>query len=158
MFYKVLVVLHLLGAATWVGGHIVLVLSVLPAALKKHDPKSIVEFEQGYGKVGLLAMALQLITGAWLASFWLGGWGNIFNSSVPASRLVLIKLALLIATLGQAGHAYHRILPRLRAEATDPLGGTPSALRTFAVHASITTVFAVLMLVVGASIRLGGFS
>lgn len=56
MLYKILVILHLLGAATWTGGHAALVRVILPAALKNCDPKPILAFERGYGKVGLLAL------------------------------------------------------------------------------------------------------
>jgi len=38
MTYRLLVALHLLGAAVWVGGHLVLSISVLPRALRARDP------------------------------------------------------------------------------------------------------------------------
>lgn len=156
MLYKVLVVLHLLGGATWVGGHLALIAAVLPAAILKRDVTSVVDFEQGYGRIGLLALLVQVITGTWLASIWLGGWSNIFSPEVPAAHMVLLKLGLLIATFALAGHAYHRILPRLRQEAAGDSPSEPSALGSFALHARITTAIAVLMLIVGAAIRLGG--
>jgi hypothetical protein len=45
-----------------------------------------------------------------------------------------------------SGHAYHRILPRL----------TEHNLFAFAWHARIITLLAVIMLVLGGAIRLGG--
>ncbi len=156
MLHKALVILHLLGAATWIGGHLVLVLAVLPGALKARDPKAILDFERGYGRLGLAALALQTASGAWLASTWLGRWSNIFNFSVPSSHLVLAKLALLGATLAQAGYAYHRLLPRLKAVENSTSSEVNRPLRSFTLHAWSTTILAVLMLIVGASIRLGG--
>ncbi len=156
MLHKVLVILHLLGAATWIGGHVVLVRVILPAALKNRDPQPILNFERGYGRVGLLALVVQASTGAWLASFWLGGWRNILDFSVPSAHLVLAKLVLLAATLAHAGYAYHRILPRLNTASVGTSEGAAKPLRSFALHAWSTTVLAVLMLIVGASIRLGG--
>ena len=44
MLHKILVIFHLLGAATWIGGHIALVRVILPAALKKRDPSPVLEF------------------------------------------------------------------------------------------------------------------
>lgn len=146
MLYKVLVILHLLGGAVWIGGHVVLVCVVLPQALRERNPKRIVDFERGFGKVGLVALASQLATGVWLANIWLGGWGNIFSQPTPATHLVITKLVLLVMTVGLAGHAYHRVLPRL----------DEGRMRLFVFHAWATTGLAILMLVVGASVRLGG--
>jgi putative copper export protein len=156
LLHKILVIFHLLGAATWIGGHIALVRVILPAALKKRDPSLILEFERGYGKVGMLALLVQAGTGAWLAGTWLGGWSNILIFSVPSAHLVLVKLVLLAATLLQAGYAYHRLLPRLNEVSSATLADADKPLRSFALHARFTTALAVLMLIVGASIRLGG--
>jgi putative copper export protein len=146
MMYMVLVILHLLGASVWIGGHVVLVSVVMPMARRERDPGRIVDFERGYGRVGMIALVVQLATGIWLADHWLGGWQNIFRQPTPAAHLVLLKVALLTLTLVLGGHAYHRILPRL-----DEAG-----MKRFALHAWAITILAVLMLVVGASIRLGG--
>lgn len=146
MVYMVLVLLHLLGASVWIGGHIVLVSVVMPTARRERDPRRIVEFERGFGRVGIVALIVQLATGLWLADRWLGGWQNILRQPTPASHLVLAKLGLLAATLVLAGHAYHRILPRL----------DRARMRSFALYAWATTILAVLLLIVGASIRLGG--
>lgn len=156
MLYKVLVILHLLGATIWVGGHIVLIAGVLPAALRKGDPAPVLEFERFFARLGLSALAVQVITGVWLAHIWLGGWTNLGGFSMPAAGPVVIKLALLFATLAQAGWAYHRVLPKLRTAAVE--GGPPGPLRSFARHAWITGMLAVLMVIVGASVRLGGVS
>ena len=155
MFYKVLVILHLIGAATWLGGHIVLVRVILPAALRQRDPKPVLDFERAYARVALPALLVQAVTGLWLATRWLGGWGNILDFSVPAALPVLLKLALLGAIVAHAGYAYHRILPRLNT-LEGPLADPVKPLRSFALHAWSTTVLSVLLLLVGASIRLGG--
>ncbi|WKZ66749.1 MAG: hypothetical protein QY325_02230 [Flavobacteriales bacterium] len=42
-----LLILHLLGASIWVGGHLVLLLTVLPGALKARDAERILAFERG---------------------------------------------------------------------------------------------------------------
>ncbi|MBI2492153.1 MAG: copper transporter, partial [Candidatus Rokubacteria bacterium] len=68
--YRLLVTLHLLGAAVWVGGHLVLSLSVLPRALRTRDPAIIRDFESAFERVGLPALLVQVLTGLWLALHW----------------------------------------------------------------------------------------
>jgi putative copper export protein len=145
VLYKILVMLHLLGAATWIGGHVVLVRVVLPTAMRRRDANPVVEFERGFGRIGLGAMVVQLATGLWLATIWLGGWQHAFDMTVPSAPLVLTKLALMGATLALAGRAHHTLVPRLDGENLGP----------FAVHARIVLGLAVLLLVVGATVRLG---
>ena len=115
MTYRVLVALHLLGAAVWVGGHLVLSLSVLPRALWARDPATIREFESGFERLGIPALLVQIVTGLWLAHHWapdIAGW---FAPSTPQARLVLVKLALLAATVALAVHARLRVVTRLDA-------------------------------------------
>ena len=144
--YRLLVVLHLLGATVWVGGHLVLSLVVLPQALRARDASIVREFESGYERIGLPALLLQALTGVWLALHWvpdLRGW------LAPASLhgwLVVVKLGLLAATLALAAHARFRLVPALDA------GG----LSTLAYHIVGVTLLGVAMLVTGVAIRTGG--
>ncbi len=145
MTYRLLVVLHLLGASVWVGGHLVLSLSVLPRALRARDPAIISEFESGFERIGISALLVQVVTGLWLAYHWapdIAGW---FFPSTPAARLVLIKLALLAATVALAVHARLRVVPRLNA----------ATLRILAYHIVSVTLLGVALLVVGVAIRTG---
>ena len=144
--YRLLVVLHLLGATVWVGGHLVLSLVVLPRALRARNASIVSEFESGYERIGLPALVLQVITGAWLALHWVPdvrGW------LAPASLhgwLVLVKLGLLAATLALAAHARFRLVPALD-------GG---GLSTLAYHIVGVTLLGVAMLITGVAIRTGG--
>lgn len=144
--YKLMVILHLLGAATWVGGHIALVRGVLPGALRDQDPEPVVRFERSFGKAALFALVVQLATGLVLANSWVGSWSTILTEPTPAARTLLLKLVVLALSLAVGGHAYHRIVPRL----------TKHNLNAFAWHARILTLLAVALLALGASIRLGG--
>jgi uncharacterized membrane protein len=45
MLFKILVILHTLGATVWAGGHLVLAVTVLPKALKSRNPDLIHQFE-----------------------------------------------------------------------------------------------------------------
>ena len=145
MTYRLLVSLHLLGATVWVGGHLVLSLSVLPRALRAHDPAIIREFESGFERLGIPALLVQIVTGLWLAYHWaphVAGW---FSPSTPQARLVLIKLVLLAATVALAIHARLRVIPQLDRE----------TLRVLAYHVVAVTLLGVALLVVGVAIRTG---
>ena len=144
--YRLLVVLHLLGATVWVGGHLVLSLVVLPGALRARDASAVAEFESGYERIGLPALLLQVITGVWLALHWVL---DIRTWLAPASLhgwLVLVKLGLLAATLALAAHARFRLVPTLDA----------GALSTLAFHIVGVTLLGVAMLITGVAIRTGG--
>jgi putative copper export protein len=143
--YRLLVALHLLGAAVWVGGHLVLSLSVLPRALRARDPAIIREFEAGFERLGIPALLVQVVTGLWLAYHWVPDVGSWFSPSTPAARLLLLKLALLAATVALAIHARLRVLPRLDA----------ATLRVLAYHIVAVTLLGVALLVVGVAIRTG---
>lgn len=149
MIYKFLIILHLLGASTWIGGHVVLLGVVLPRALRERSASGILEFERGYGRIGLAALGMQTVTGLWLATRWLGGpdgWRTLFSSPTPIGHLVLTKLGLLAVNVSLAAHVFHRVLPHMAGD----------NLRPFAIHAWIVTLVSVAMLIVGASFRSGG--
>ncbi len=145
MTYRLLVTLHLLGATVWVGGHLVLSLSVLPRALRARDPAIIREFETGFERLGIPALLVQIVTGLWLAYHWaphVAGW---FSPSTPQARLVLVKLVLLGATVALAVHARLRVVRQLDA----------ATLRFLAYHVVAITLLGVALLVAGVAIRTG---
>ena len=144
--YRLLVTLHLLGAAVWVGGHLVLSLAILPRALRVRDPSIVREFESGYERVGIPALVLQVITGLWLAYHWspdVAGW---FYPSTPQAKFILVKLALLAFTVALAPDARLRIIPRLDSNNLPVLGW----------HVVMVTLSGVAFLVFGVAIRTGG--
>lgn len=145
--YRWFVTLHLLGATVWVGGHLVLCLAVLPRALRRQDPAIVTDFEGGYERLGIPALALQVITGLWLAHRWVPDVGAWFAPATPQAWLVLTKLVLLAATVALAVHARLRVIPALDRD----------NLRFLALHIVAVTALAVAMLVVGVSIRTGAF-
>ena len=143
--YRLIVALHVLGATVWVGGHLVLSLSVLPRALRARDPALIRDFESGFERLGIPALLVQIVTGLWLAYHWaphVAGW---FSPSTPQERLVLVKLVLLAATLALAVHARLRVVPQLDA----------ATLRFLAYHIVAVTLLGVALLLVGVAIRTG---
>lgn len=138
--------LHVLGATVWTGGHLVLALSVLPKALKGRSIDDLVRFEGAFERVGIPALAVQVVTGLWLANRLLPyeHWFSLGNS---LSRVVLFKLACLLLTAGLAVDARLRLIPTLTAE----------RLPALAAHIVPVTVLSVLFALAGVSLRVGGF-
>ena len=142
--YRILVMLHVLGATIWIGGHLVLALTVLPRAMRAKDPAIVRDFESGYERIGIPSLLVQVVTGLWLAHRWQGGeW---FTLATPQGHLVLGKMALLLVTIALGAHARLRIIPKLDAQRLP-------ALRA---HIVAITVVSVLFLVLGVGIRAGG--
>jgi putative copper export protein len=144
--HQAILLLHILGATIWTGGHLVLAITVLPRALRARDPSIVEQFEAGYEKLGMPALVLQLLTGLWLATRLLPEPGAWFAFGSPAATHIFAKLVLLLLTLALALHARLRVIPRLNAQ----------RLPTLAVHVVLVTILSVLFVVVGVGLRTGG--
>ncbi|MBL7950344.1 MAG: copper resistance protein CopD [Flavobacteriales bacterium] len=140
---RVILILHLLGASVWVGGHLVLLLAVLPKALRLKDPGSILAFEERYERVAVPALLLQLLTGLWLANRFVPGVLPAFTFVDRLHAVIATKLMLLMATVMLGAHARLRIIPGLTLERSPVL----------AWHILLITVFAITLLVLGAWMR-----
>jgi uncharacterized membrane protein len=143
--YPLLLLAHILGATVWTGGHLVLALSVLPAALRTSDVAAIRAFEGAFERVGLPALAVQVASGLWLAlrAAPATSWVDL---SDPLGRTIGLKLALLAATALLAVHARLFLIPRLDSASLPKLGW----------HIIGVTTLSVLFVVAGAAIRFGG--
>lgn len=53
-----ILILHLLGATVWTGGHLILTLVVLPKALSSRNIDGLMQFEQLFERVGMPALVL----------------------------------------------------------------------------------------------------
>jgi len=139
-----LLLLHLLGATIWTGGHLVLAFTILPRVLKGRDVASLHWFEQGYERLGMPALVVQIITGLWLA------WQKVPSLALwfaqdagPIAHLIRLKLTLLLLTALVAIHARLRVIPRLSA-ATLPIMGW---------HIAAVTLLSVALVATGLSFR-----
>ena len=144
--YYIALALHILGATIWAGGHLVLATTILPRALRERRAAPVSDFEQSFERIGLPALAVQILTGLWLAHHLLGAPGNWFNDN-PIAHVVQIKLGLLALTVALAIHARFRVIPKL----------SDGTLPTLAWHIRLVTLAAVLFVLAGASIRFGGY-
>ncbi len=143
--YGTLLLLHILAATIWTGGHIVLSLAVLPRALREQSPDVLLSFESAYEKVGMPALLVQVTTGLMLAHHLLPDVGQWFNPSNAMSHPIMAKLSLLALTVCFALHARFRVIPGL----------SPATLKVMAWHIVPVTVLSILFVVVGVSFRTG---
>jgi hypothetical protein len=147
MLFKILILLHTLGATIWTGGHLILAVTLLPKALKNRDPDIIHRFEEHFEGFGLVALLLQVVTGLWLTFIYFPGLANFWAFDSFLSTYIAIKLGLLLGTLALAIHARFFIIPNL----------TKETLNNLAYHIVGVTITAVLFVILGVGIRLGGW-
>lgn len=141
-----LLVLHLIGASLWVGGHLILALGILPQALREGSAKRILDFEARFKMLGHSALAIQLITGIELARRLQPKMGAWFSFETPLDRTIFAKLVVLTLTLILAIHMKKKVMP-----------GAGEDPKKLAMHIRVVTLLALLLLVFGASFKNGMF-
>ncbi|MEB6608016.1 CopD family protein [Aeromonas sanarellii] len=139
--------LHILAATIWTGGHIVLSVVVLPRVLRERSPARLLEFESVYEKIGMPALIIQVITGLYLAYRMLPDVSQWLDFSNPVAHPILLKLSLLALTLGFAMSARFRVIPHL----------SEKNLVTMAWHIIPVTIISILFVITGVSFRTGWF-
>lgn len=143
--YSIALLLHVLGATVWTGGHLVLSFCILPPALRERSPTHIRNFEQRFEKIGIPALLTQIVTGLYMASQLQPDPARWFGLDNIVSQTITLKLALLAATAALAVDARLRIIPKL----------TEHNLVSLAWHVIPVTIISVLFVVVGVSFRTG---
>lgn len=145
--YRYVLLLHVLGATVWTGGHLVLATRILPVAVRRHSAATLLDFEKRYEALGMSALVLQVVTGLWLASHLVppSMWISLGN---PISRMLVLKFLCLAITVAFALDAQLRVLPRLRDE----------NVTSMLPHVVSVTTLSVLFVVAGVGIRTGGWS
>lgn len=151
---------HLLGASVWIGGHIYLVLIVVPNALKQHNPQALLNFEQGFEKLGMTALITQVITGLTMANQLLPSWSQLFNPfpnvSQDISILITLKLTWLIYTILTALSAQLLVIPRLKqALQAENIAVSQKYFKIFIAHISLIMLLGLAFLVTGVLFRTG---
>ena len=144
--YALMLFLHVLGATVWTGGHLVLALTWLPRVLRERSPEQLLRFEQGYERIGMPALVLQIVTGLWMAYQMVPSVAQWLSPDTPVARAIALKLVLLLCTALIAAHARLRVIPRLSAD-TLPL---------MEWHVGAVTLLSVGFVAVGVSLRFGG--
>ena len=144
--YQLILVLHIIGATIWTGGHLILATTVLPRALRHADSALVSDFESRYEAIGIPALAVQVITGFWLAYRMLPDPRAWFAFESSIATLIAVKLTLLVLTVVLAVDARVRIIPKLK----------PETLTALAWHVIPVTIMSVLFVVMGVGLRTGG--
>lgn len=143
--YGFLLLVHILAATVWTGGHIILSTVILPRVLRERSVERLLQFESAYEKVGMPALLIQIVTGVLLAYRMLPDVSQWFNPANPLSHLIMSKLTLLALTVIVAVDARFRVIPML----------SEKTLTAMAWHIIPVTIFAVLFVAAGVSFRSG---
>lgn len=148
MSHHLLLIVHLLSATIWVGGHLLLVFGHLPQAIKEKNQNIILNYEKKFEPVGMTALVLLVVSGILMAykygvriEYW-------FQFSSPIEKVISTKLLLLLLTVLFALSAQFRVLPKLK--------NNPNKLPEMAFHIVSVTIIGVLMLIFGSFVRFGG--
>ncbi|AVM50658.1 CopD family protein [Capnocytophaga sp. oral taxon 878] len=147
--HHILLIVHLIAATIWVGGHLVLAIGFLPKALKHNDFSYIGNFEKTYEPIGMPSLVVLVITGIIMAYDYSASFSTWFSFSTPIERVVSLKLMCLLTSVCFAISAQTRVLPQLRK-------GNMKKLPEMAVHIICVTTIGVLMVVLGSFVRIGG--
>ena len=144
--YTVALLLHLLAACIWVGGHLILAITILPHALKTKSVETLLNFENKFEKLGIPALIVQIISG-----FYLADWHHVkmrtwFQFDNPVETVISIKLICLVATLLLGAHARLKLIPNL----------SPKSLNALAIRITLVTLIGVTMLILGTLVRFVG--
>jgi lysylphosphatidylglycerol synthetase-like protein (DUF2156 family) len=143
LFY--LILLHVLGACVWTGGHLYVALSVLPRAMRERDPALLQATESMIERVAMPALFVQLMTGIEIARRHAGGFIEIIDLADPIDHFVATKLGLLLVTVALAADVHLR---------RDKFQGV-AWLRFMAWHIVLVTLIAVALVAIGVGFRMG---
>ncbi len=144
-------IVHLLAATVWVGGHLVLAIGFLPKALKNKEFSRIEKFEKTYEPIGMPSLLLLLVTGILMAYDFDLGITTWFAFTSPIETVISLKIICLLLTVCLAISAQVRVLPKLRS-------GKIEKLPEMAVHIVAVTLIGIVMLVLGSFVRYGGIN
>ena len=144
---KIALFLHLIGASIWVGGHLYLLIRLMPRFVRDQDVAGFLKFEKSYEPLGMTALAVQVLTGLYM-----------MNAIVPVATwltpmsyltaLIHAKLTWLVLTIITALHARFRVVARLeQGKFTD------STLKVMAIHVGLICLWSLCFVATGMAFR-----
>ncbi|MBF4471009.1 CopD family protein [Flavobacterium sp. HJJ] len=148
MSHHLLLIIHLICASIWVGGHLLLVFGHLPKALKEKNQNIILDYERKYEPVGMTSLVLLVTTGIMMAYKYGVSIEYWFQFATPIEKVVSTKLLLLFLTVLFALSAQFRVLPKLKTDSRK--------LPEMTFHILSVTLIGVVMLILGSFVRFGG--
>ena len=144
--HHILLIIHLICATIWVGGHLFLVIRVLPKALSEKDVVGLKSFKDKFEPLGMPSLIFLVVTGIWMAYDYNATLSTWFSFSNNIERVISIKLILLLLTVVLAVLADRIIFPKLN----------QNNLNIAAIPILLVTVIGVVMLILGSFVRYGG--
>ena len=149
MNHHLLLIIHLMSATVWVGGHLILVASYLPRAIKEKNQNYILNYEKKYEPIGMLSLILLVLSWILMAYKYGVTIEHWFEFATPIEKVVSTKLLLLFATLLFALSAQFKVLPKLN--------NNIKYLPEMALHILCVTIIGISMLILGSFVRFGGY-
>lgn len=144
--HHILLIIHLLAATIWIGGHLTLALVFLPAALRQKDPCVILNFEKKFEPLGLSSLAALIVTGIWMSCDFGVRFDSWFTFSGNFEKTISFKLTLLIITILLALYTQIFVIPNLN----------KNNLPKIAFSIISVTTIGIVMLILGSTLRYGG--
>lgn len=146
MYHHILLILHLLAATIWVGGHLFLSIRFLPEAIKSKDVSIIQNFKDKFEPIGMPVLIISILTGILMAYDYGVPFTKWFSFSNGIEKVVSLKLILLFITLALAVNAQLFLFPKLSSK------NLPKAT----LQIILVTIIGVTMLILGSLVRIGG--
>ena len=146
MRHQIILIIHLLAATIWVGGHLILLLRYVPKAIKTKSLEELSVFRKNFEPVGMPSLFVLIVTGIIMAydyNVTIEKW-FLFENAIE--KIVSIKLILLFISLTLAFITIKFVLPSI-----DKLS---PYLLYFIIF--LVTIIAVTMLILGSLVRVGG--
>ena len=146
MKHQIILIIHLLAATIWVGGHLLLLLRYVPKAIKSKSLEELSAFRKNFEPVGMPSLFILIITGILMAYDYNITFEKWFLFENSIEKIVSIKLILLFISLTLAFITIKFVLPSI------------NKISPFILYFIIflVTTIAVTMLILGSLVRIGG--
>ena len=146
MKHQIYLIIHLLAATIWVGGHLLLLLRYVPKAIKSKSLEELSAFRKNFEPVGIPSLFILILTGILMAYDYNITFEKWFLFENSIEKIVSIKLILLFISLTLAFITIKFVLPSI------------NKISPFILYFIIflVTTIAVTMLVLGSLVRIGG--
>ncbi len=148
MNHHLLLIIHLICATIWVGGHLYVATIIIPSILKKRDAKRLLDFEKSFEPLGMPSLLILIITGVWMMYQYGVTFSDLFSFSTPIETAISLKVLFLLATVALAISAQSWVLPSVRK--------SPKRIPIVAGHVIMVALLGVALLTVGSFVSRGG--
>lgn len=145
--HQIALILHLFGASIWVGGHLYLLIRLMPTFIRQNDIDGFLKFEKSYEPLGITALGVQVLTGIYMMNdiMPITMWGEPMGF---LTALIHGKLTWLALTVLTALHARFRIIKYLQAGIY-----TDSTLKMMGLHVGLICLWSVAFVINGVLFR-----